>query len=305
MADDTLRNWYPEQYQAVTGIQLTPETSCVLRERAFRQATQDKLVVVAGYADWHPKVPRGMVGVVARRGGRLDGSAVERYFLVERAEYTQNFDSASSKGGSMEEHIGLSRNLDPIPLAEQDDDWYDTSEGLRQALQREFNLPSGDLADAILEAAVFCAGQGYQEFTAIYNKYPDLFCSWDGRLHKSSQCDVKLKHSGLNPAIVWRFRMEEQRLDRLQKSLIVVSGAVAALADGTMLPDALSDMPGELDAAAYELEEILDKWYDEKGQREDNEMKACYCCFGSGEVEGDNSQCPVCFGSGITDSQGN
>jgi hypothetical protein len=66
------------------------EQSCILRQRAFREATREKWVGVSGCGDWHKTVPRGMVGVTLAWGGRrADGSlgTPQRRKLVSRAEY--------------------------------------------------------------------------------------------------------------------------------------------------------------------------------------------------------------------------
>lgn len=93
-AKGVLRDWYPDEYQQVTGETLTPETSLKLRDRAFREATKDKLVALAAFgATGAPNsaIPTGMVGVIACRGGLLENfqyaSKEMRYFLVDVTEY--------------------------------------------------------------------------------------------------------------------------------------------------------------------------------------------------------------------------
>ncbi len=86
---DTLRNSYPDAYEGHFGVTLLPGQSRAKDERAFYAEHADDLIVTAAYGDWHARVPKGMVGVVARLG-RNRHRAVEsgeRYFLVAEDEY--------------------------------------------------------------------------------------------------------------------------------------------------------------------------------------------------------------------------
>jgi hypothetical protein len=95
--DQTLRNWYPRQYMAVTGLTVTPEESFKLREEAYREAHRDDLVCFAAAGTWHEAVPEGMVGVFACKGGRLPNGryadSTIRYFLVPAEEYRAHCES--------------------------------------------------------------------------------------------------------------------------------------------------------------------------------------------------------------------
>lgn len=86
-----LKTWWPDAYTAATGEPVTLAESRVLRERAAREANRDRYVAVSAYGDWHAGVPKGMVGVVAVRGGRPErgnyDKGVERLFLVPEADY--------------------------------------------------------------------------------------------------------------------------------------------------------------------------------------------------------------------------
>ena len=90
-ADQTVRDWYPDDYTAATGVTLTAATSQTLREREAHVQYHDQYVTVAAWGDWHRNVPAGMVGVCAVRGGRNEAgryaSTDEKYFLVPSAEY--------------------------------------------------------------------------------------------------------------------------------------------------------------------------------------------------------------------------
>lgn len=93
-AKKSLKEWYPDKYEAATGEKVTAEESHVIRERAFRAATKDKYVTVAAFGDWHKAVPKGFVGVMTVRGGRAESghyaSADEKHFIVSEEEYGFN-----------------------------------------------------------------------------------------------------------------------------------------------------------------------------------------------------------------------
>jgi Domain of unknown function (DUF7007) len=80
-----LKNYYPHLYAAITGNPVSLAESRVLRREAAEAANRDKFVARSAFGDWHPKVPAGFVGVVARRAS----SEEERFFLVLDAEYEQ------------------------------------------------------------------------------------------------------------------------------------------------------------------------------------------------------------------------
>lgn len=54
-------------------------------EAAFKAANKGRFLSSAAWGDWHPTVPKGMVGLVARIDGNRD--LEEGYFLVPHAEY--------------------------------------------------------------------------------------------------------------------------------------------------------------------------------------------------------------------------
>ncbi|HEU4598068.1 MAG TPA: hypothetical protein VFS10_23270 [Pyrinomonadaceae bacterium] len=84
---DTLRNWYPDIYEAHFGVTLQPGESFVKDERTFYAEHATDPIVVAAFGDWHARVPAGMVGVVTRVGGHGNGGGAEQYFLVPEGEY--------------------------------------------------------------------------------------------------------------------------------------------------------------------------------------------------------------------------
>ncbi len=90
-AINTLKNWFPDEYEIVAGEKLTAEESSRRAESEFLEANKDKYIVYAAYGDWHDKVPAGFVGVCAVRGGRLfNGNLAsddKKCFLVPADEY--------------------------------------------------------------------------------------------------------------------------------------------------------------------------------------------------------------------------
>jgi hypothetical protein len=85
-ARKTLKHWRPDGYEKVTGETVSAADSLKRREQEFMKQHANDWQAYAAWGDWHEKVPKGMVGVVARKGGR-DGSGPEKYFLVPEHEY--------------------------------------------------------------------------------------------------------------------------------------------------------------------------------------------------------------------------
>jgi hypothetical protein len=79
------RQYFPDEYTAVTGQSVALAESRKLRERAFKASIGDQLVSVSAWGDWHPGVPKGHVGVYAVPGG--DRARPGRHFLVSDAQY--------------------------------------------------------------------------------------------------------------------------------------------------------------------------------------------------------------------------
>ena len=84
-ARKTVKNWFPDEYEAWTGETLTTEESFVKAERQFAIDNSDNYVVVAAWGDWRTKVPKGMVGVAATKGGNRNNDL--KWFLVSSEEY--------------------------------------------------------------------------------------------------------------------------------------------------------------------------------------------------------------------------
>lgn len=91
-AKQTLRDYWPDDYRLASGEEVTAANSRKLREVAFYTDNADRYVVTSAVGDWHPKVPKGYVGVYAARGSRFLSKGMlnpneEKRFLVPEQEY--------------------------------------------------------------------------------------------------------------------------------------------------------------------------------------------------------------------------
>jgi hypothetical protein len=92
-AMETFRNWHPDQYERFSGIHLEPGQSLIRDEQVFKAETHDKFVLASAWGDWAHWVPKGKVGVCARRAS----DKVEKYFLLDGESYTKR--RASNRSG--------------------------------------------------------------------------------------------------------------------------------------------------------------------------------------------------------------
>ena len=88
------QNWMPDQYERVLRVRLLPAESGLRQEQIFFRDNANRLLAVAAWGSGQTtgdreRVPDGMVGVVARRGGRRRDDTDERWFLVPAGEYAQ------------------------------------------------------------------------------------------------------------------------------------------------------------------------------------------------------------------------
>ena len=84
-AHKTLRNWFPDTFEAFFQCVILPGHSTVKDEKAFKETHKNDWIVTSAFGDWHPGVPKGMVGVIATQGGLQTGP--KRQFLLSDAEY--------------------------------------------------------------------------------------------------------------------------------------------------------------------------------------------------------------------------
>lgn len=83
-AESTMKDSWPDEWQAITGIVLQPGESRRKDERAFLdEHADDWLVQSAILSDQHP----GFTEVIATKGGRCENGAERRRFLIPSSEY--------------------------------------------------------------------------------------------------------------------------------------------------------------------------------------------------------------------------
>jgi hypothetical protein len=83
-ADRTIRDWYPDAWEAIHGRTLSPGESHVKDRHAFEQDHAADWIVVAAITSDHEK---GFVEVVATLGAKRGPGTEERRFLVPADEY--------------------------------------------------------------------------------------------------------------------------------------------------------------------------------------------------------------------------
>ena len=82
---DSFRGWYPDQYERFFHVKLKPGESRTRDEQVFQVENATNFVVSAAWGDWAHWVPKGKVGVVARRAS----DHVEKWFLVDGQLYSK------------------------------------------------------------------------------------------------------------------------------------------------------------------------------------------------------------------------
>lgn len=90
------KDWHPDEYEQVFGVKVLLAESYERREHLFYDTHAGRWLATAawGYRNNHAHrvpVPEGMVGVVARLGGRRGTDPTERWFLVPAAEYSTRY----------------------------------------------------------------------------------------------------------------------------------------------------------------------------------------------------------------------
>lgn len=82
-AHKAVKNYFPDEYEKHFNITINTDASIVKRERIFRTENVDNFVVIAAWGDWHPKVPKGGVIVLAKK----QSTGQSKYFIVPDEEY--------------------------------------------------------------------------------------------------------------------------------------------------------------------------------------------------------------------------
>lgn len=96
-ARDTIRHYYPDEYERLTGETITPGQSRTRDEQEFNRVHADDYIAYSAMGSpapsyWERKIPEGYVEVVAgrgQRGPRGERPADEGTFLVPADEYEQ------------------------------------------------------------------------------------------------------------------------------------------------------------------------------------------------------------------------
>lgn len=83
----TMRDYYPEAFEQLTGEKPTLENSYKLRQYAFYKETWDKYVVrsASGPSSFYPDIPQGAVKVWAVKNSTRE----EKCFLLKAEDYKQ------------------------------------------------------------------------------------------------------------------------------------------------------------------------------------------------------------------------
>lgn len=84
-----IKDHWPEAWEQYSGEKLELKDSRVLREKDFLLQNQNNYIACSAMGDWHPKVPKGMVGIIARKGGVPGGE--EKCVLVTEEVYRGNY----------------------------------------------------------------------------------------------------------------------------------------------------------------------------------------------------------------------
>lgn len=83
-AHKVMRDWRPNEYRDLTGIEAGAKTSFKMQQRMLLAKHRNDWVTRSAFGSWHADVPPGMVGVIATKGGK---PGPERYFLVGENRY--------------------------------------------------------------------------------------------------------------------------------------------------------------------------------------------------------------------------
>ncbi|WP_419906371.1 DUF7007 domain-containing protein [Hoeflea sp.] len=83
-ADKTIKDSWPDEFEAITGTELEPGQSREKDRRAFHADHAEDWIVISAIRSHHRE---GFIEVVATRGGKRDPEAEEHRFLVPSGEY--------------------------------------------------------------------------------------------------------------------------------------------------------------------------------------------------------------------------
>jgi len=90
-AHQVLRDWFPDEYEEVFNLSVSPVQSHKRRKQVFTQEHTNDWIAIAAWGDWHKDVPKGMVGVCCQPAGiARQRNAPSRYFLVPSEDYSSD-----------------------------------------------------------------------------------------------------------------------------------------------------------------------------------------------------------------------
>jgi hypothetical protein len=85
IANETLRNWYPAEYEQWAGVILQPGESRARDELVFKHQNAGNFIVQSAWGSWAHWVPKGKTGVAAHRS--FDQAT--KWFLVDAELYAK------------------------------------------------------------------------------------------------------------------------------------------------------------------------------------------------------------------------
>jgi hypothetical protein len=88
IANSTLREWYPDEFEQWTGMKLVEGESFKRDERNFKIDNDNNFVVRSAWGAWADWVPTGKVGVASTRHEGFSNEET-KFFLVDEALYAK------------------------------------------------------------------------------------------------------------------------------------------------------------------------------------------------------------------------
>jgi len=84
----TLKNTFWREYETFFQTTLQPGESCTKDDHLFYVEHANDLIACSAFGDCFQAVPKGLVAVVAKPGGHMSNSRLDRWFLVSSEEYS-------------------------------------------------------------------------------------------------------------------------------------------------------------------------------------------------------------------------
>jgi hypothetical protein len=86
-AAETVKAWYPDEWERFTGKTLQPGECRKRDEEVFLREHKEDFICISAYGSWHSGVPEGFTGICATVGGSSCPHSIRKYFLVPEVEY--------------------------------------------------------------------------------------------------------------------------------------------------------------------------------------------------------------------------